>query len=833
MLSAEVKKHIDNARQVLVGVVPTPSAQIDQITNALIYKFMDDMDQAAIKAEGAPSFFTGDLERYAWTRIMDSRTGSQGRMNLYSEALSLFASSEKLPPFFRDIFRRAFLPYRDPEVLSLFLREIDYFSYSNLQELGDAYEYLLSIMGSQGDAGQFRTPRHIIDFIVDVVNPTKNDKILDPACGTGGFLISAYKHIVEQHDGVDEEGRINNEPSLSPDDRRVLMGNIEGYDIDPTMVRIAQVNLYLHQFKNPKIHSYNTLASEDRWGDKFDVILANPPFMSPKGGVRPHTKFSVQSSRAEVLFVDYIMSHLRPKGRAGIIVPEGIIFKTEKSHKQLRKQLVEDGLLAVISLPPGVFNPYAGVKTSILIFDNEHARKTDRILFIKIENDGFELGAQRKAIAGSQIPEATEAVNAYRRYLGDRRIDGDGFSIPEIDTSPLCQLVAKKKIAAESDYNLSGERYRTAKVTNNGKWPEVVLGDEALFIIESGGTPDSSNESYWNGDIFWATLADLPASDRITFLTSTKRTITDVGLKKSSAKVLPAESILVSTRATLGRIAVNKISLATNQGFKNIIVKDREKIDPMFVANILSSKVSELESLGSGGTYKEVSKKLFSTIKIPLPPIEVQRKIVEEIEVKQKAIDAAREVIKNLERERRYFGREVEKLDGIEKVKLGDVLGYEQPTKYVVKSDRYSDDHHVPVLTAGKTFVLGYTNETSGIYPKGDLPVIIFDDFTTATKFVDFEFKVKSSAMKILSAKDPKVADIKFIYLLMQGIQFNATTHKRYWISEYSKLEVPLPSIKVQGQILERYNKEEEAIKVNKVLIQSLESKISSVLNTF
>ena len=392
-MNTETKRHIDAARQVLVGVVPNPTSQIDQITNALIYKFMDDMDQSAIKQGGEPSFFVKDLKNYSWTRLMDTRIGNQVRMNIYSEALIKFSESKQLPQLFREIFKSAFLPYRSPEVLGLFLKEIAYFDYSHPEELGNAYEYLLSIMSSQGDAGQFRTPRHIIDFIVAVVNPTIEDKVLDPACGTGGFLVSAYKHILAQHDGAKDK-----EKPLTPDQRKTLMGNFEGYDIDPGMVRIAQVNMYLHQFKNPKIVQYDTLSMEERWGDKFNVILANPPFMSPKGGVSTHSKLSVQSSRSEVLFVDYIMNHLRPNGRAGIIVPEGIIFQSGTAYKQLRKNLVEDGLFAVVSLPSGVFNPYAGVKTSILLFDNTIAKQSEDILFVKIENDGFDLGAQRRPI---------------------------------------------------------------------------------------------------------------------------------------------------------------------------------------------------------------------------------------------------------------------------------------------------------------------------------------------------------------------------------------------------------------------------------------------------
>ena len=182
------------------------------------------------------------------------------------------------------------------------------------------------------------------------------------------------------------------------------------------MVRLSLVNMYLHGFADPHIFEYDTLTSQERWNAYADVILANPPFMSPKGGIRPHNRFSVQSKRSEVLFVDYIAEHLTPNGRAGIIVPEGIIFQSQIAYKQLRKMLVEDYLVAVVSLPAGVFQPYSGVKTSILILDKVLAKKTDRIAFFKVENDGFDLGAQRRAIDKNDLPQVRKRSLA--EYLG-------------------------------------------------------------------------------------------------------------------------------------------------------------------------------------------------------------------------------------------------------------------------------------------------------------------------------------------------------------------------------------------------------------------------------
>ncbi len=196
MLDSETKRRIDSARDILVGKVPDPKSQVEQITIALIYKFMDDMDRQSIEMGGKASFFKGEFKKYGWGNIFDPRLGGVEMLNLYGEAITRMSQNANLPELFRNIFKNAYLPYRDPETLKLFLKTINDFIYDHSEKLGDAFEYLLSVLGSQGDAGQFRTPRHIIDFMVQVVDPKKNETVLDPACGTAGFLISAYKHII-------------------------------------------------------------------------------------------------------------------------------------------------------------------------------------------------------------------------------------------------------------------------------------------------------------------------------------------------------------------------------------------------------------------------------------------------------------------------------------------------------------------------------------------------------------------------------------------------------------------------------------------------------------
>lgn len=620
MLTQETKRHIDAARQVLVGVVPNPTSQIDQITNALIYKFMDDMDQLAIKAGGEPSFFIGELQRYSWTSLMDSRMGNQERMNLYSEALVKFSESPQLPQLFREIFKSAFLPYRSPEVLGLFLKEISYFDYSHSEELGNAYEYLLSIMSSQGDAGQFRTPRHIIDFIVKAVNPTKDDKVLDPACGTAGFLVSAYKHILEQHDGVDEQGKKNNEKPLTPDERRALMNNFEGYDVDPGMVRISQVNMYLHQFKNPKIVNYNTLSQEERWGDKFNVILANPPFMTPKGGVSTHKRFSIQSKKAEALFVDYILEHLNPRGKAGIVVPEGILENDGRDFSRLRKLLIDSGLYAIVSLPIGTFNPYSGtIKTSILFIDKNIAERNDQILHFQVNHDGFDLGKNRSPIDLNDFHEAGRIIKAFHAVL----FSGELLTM----TSSNATFFSKTEVLRNKTFSLNLKSYNLSE----SKFVKDLRDIGQLFNIEKGKLQSSKNKA-----------------GKYNFITASE------DWKTHATYTHDCEALIFAMGASgsLGRTHyVNGKFISSDLCFILTPKKNcSEKIDLRFYYHFFVLERDRIVAdLARGAAKKAINKRNFEAYKIPYLPYEKQQEIVSGIECLASEIAKERELIRKHE----------------------------------------------------------------------------------------------------------------------------------------------------------------------------------------
>ena len=646
MLDADTRRRIDTARDILVGKVPDPKSQVEQITIALIYKFMDDIDAESEELGGQRAFFAGDFEKYGWARLMSPGIGGHETLNLYGEAITKMPENPGIPPLFRDIFDNAYLPYRDPETLRAFLKVVDQFEYDHSERLGDAFEYLLSVMAAQGDAGQFRTPRHVIDFIVAVVDPKKDETVLDPACGTAGFLISSYKHILAANTDADGAS------TLTPDDRARLASNFQGYDISPDMVRLSLVNMYLHGFTAPRIVEYDTLTSDDRWNEYADVILANPPFMSPKGGIRPHNRFSIQSRRSEVLFVDYMAEHLTAAGRAGIIVPEGIVFQSQNAHRRLRKMLVEDYLVAVVSLPAGVFNPYSGVKTSILILDRTLARKTDSIAFFRVQHDGFDLGAQRRPIDENDLPRVQAEITAYLQGLrsaaapplaASRLAAGVAESEAEYTPNEATGgvgaagglVVKKERMAADGQFNLTGERYREA-VSSASHFARVQLG-EVADVIAGQSPPGRSYNEKGQGTPFYQgkmEFREMYIGDPVKWTTDPRR-------------FAEQHDILMSVRAPVGPVNLATQRICIGRGLAAIRpIQDR--LDATYAFYIL--RFMEPEITGStGAAFASINKGDIQGIQIPVPPLEVQREIVAEIEGYQKVIEANRKLIERFE----------------------------------------------------------------------------------------------------------------------------------------------------------------------------------------
>ena len=811
MLDTDTKRRIDTARDILVGKVPDPKSQVEQITIALIYKFMDDMDAESEEFGGKRKFFANAFARYGWAKLMRSGLGGHETLNLYAEAIAKMPENPGIPLLFRDIFKNAYLPYRDPETLKMFLKIIDEFNYDHSERLGDAFEYLLSVLGSQGDAGQFRTPRHIIDFMVEIIDPKKTETVLDPACGTAGFLISSYKHILKAN--TDAKGNT----TLTPDEKGRLAKNFKGYDISPDMVRLSLVNLYLHGFADPHIAEYDTLTSQDKWNEYADVILANPPFMSPKGGIKPHNRFSVQSKRSEVLFVDYMAEHLTPNGRAGIIVPEGIIFQSQTAYKKLRKMLVEDYLVAVVSLPAGVFQPYSGVKTSILILDKALARKTYTVAFFKVENDGFGLGAQRRQIDKNDLPQVLAEIGEYLRRL----MAGESVA----DFQPMLGLIVdKKKITANGDYNLSGERYRENGIKTN-TFPLVRLGNICTINPRKSQLDDLAPDTRTS----FVPMANLN-EHRMLFQPSKEKQLSEVSASYTYfedndvllAKVTPC---FENGKAGIARDLLNGIGFGSSEFY---VLRPGEQVLPEWiyfcVMHPLFRDSAVAQMTGTGGLQR-IPRSYVEDFQIPVPPLEVQKEIVAEIDGYQKVINGSRTVLDN-------YRPHISIHPDWPKCELGSLVeNLDSRRVPITKGDRKEG----PFPYYGASGIVDHVSEF--IFDE-DILLISEDGANLLARSTPIAFSVSGKCWvnnhaHVLKFESPATQKFVEVYLNSISIEEFITGAAQPKLNQQALNSIPIPipeDVATQQAIVAEIEAEQALVAANRELIIRFEKKIQATL---
>ncbi len=792
MLDAETKRRIDTCRDILVGKVPDPKSQVEQITIALIYKFMDDMDREAEDLGGQRSFFAGDFAHYGWARLKAPELSGKDKLDLYAEAIGKMNENPGIPALFRDIFKNAYLPYRDPETLRAFLKEIDGFTYEHSERLGDAFEYLLSVLGSQGDAGQFRTPRHIIDFMVEVIDPQKHESILDPACGTAGFLISAWKHILRQNTSPRPQGEglgVRVGDKLTPDERQNLAANIRGYDISPDMVRLSLVNLYLHGFTDPHIVEYDTLTSEERWNETADVILANPPFMSPKGGIKPHKRFSVPSSRSEVLFVDYMHEHLAANGRAAIIVPEGIVFQSGTAYRRLREVLLKESLIGVISLPSGVFQPYSGVKTSILILDKRIAKSRPAILFSEVRAIGVSLGVKRTVTERNDLPFI---LKDYAAYYAGKPVSAHSW-------------YADRSAVIANHGNLSGEQYRPVAVRNGTR----VVRLKEICTLTKGAYSSTKTEA-----------GSYP------LIVTAKDWLTSSGYQvEGEAVCVPLISSTGHGRASISRIhfASGKFAVANLMAALQPI--ESEVLNAKFLYLMLDTQKDKLAALMKGAANVSMKVEDLAEFRIPLPPIETQQEIVEEIEGYQKIIDGARQVVEN------YRPRIDVQPDWLTQ-ELGDACEIRTGK---LNSNAATRNGIYPFFTCAKeTFRIDtYAFDCEAILLSGNNASGDFDVKHFTGKFnayqrtyvitVKPEFQNKLTYGVLRCVLDANLAALK-----QQSI---GGLTKYLTLGMITSVKIPLPPLETQRAIVAEIKAEQALVDANTQLIARFEAKIKAVID--
>ncbi len=473
-INSGLKQSVDQLmNELFAGGVNNPMTSIEQITYLMFLKSLTEMDEKQeqlqkIMGNTYAPVFSNSLAKYSWRTV--ARLSGDPLYVTLSEAFEKFHELPNLSPMGKILFRQAHLKIFNRPTLRSVVSIIDSMDYNDSQKYdtdvkGDLYEYLLSKISISGTNGQFRTPRHIIKMMVDIIKPQSGQYILDPACGTAGFLIQAYLHIMEQNTSEDlkQEGHITGD-KLRPDQHEFLkMHALTGYDNDTDMVKIAIMNLYLHGLENANVRHHDPLTLPNPNERKYDIILANPPFAGNVNKEAILEDFDLKTSKTELLFGEFFYKHLAPGGKAAVIVPEGVLFGSTNAHKKLRAWLLDEcTVLGIISLPSGVFKPYAGVKTSVVVF--ERGGKTDKVWFYEITADGYSLDDKR-----TPQPEKNDIPDLIAKWEAQ----------PESERS----WYATREEIIENDLTLTAGRYKL-HVHEEVRYPEPKAIISAVMEIE-------------------------------------------------------------------------------------------------------------------------------------------------------------------------------------------------------------------------------------------------------------------------------------------------------------------------------------------------------------
>ncbi len=454
MITGEIKTKVDKIWDTMwSGGISNPLSVIEQLTYLLFIKGLDETHtKRERKAERSKKpieepIFASDQDELRWSRFKETAPEKmfetvRDRVFPFIKELKVSHDDDDTGSTYTHHMKDALFMMPTPRVLSNVVDQLDGIDMSDKDTKGDLYEYMLGKIASAGQNGQFRTPRHIIKLMVDMTAPTADDKICDPACGTAGFLVAASEYLHEHH----RETIYKNAAAR----KRFNESTFHGYDFDSTMLRIGSMNMLLHGVENPDIRYKDSLAQTDQDdADKYSLILANPPFAGSLDyeSTAKDLLQIVKTKSTELLFLALFLRLLQNGGRAAVIVPDGVLFGSSNAHKTLRKILVEDQKLdAVISMPSGVFKPYAGVSTAILLFTKTNSGGTDNVWFYNMQSDGFSLDDKRTVQDTSDLPDI---LKRWKKLSGESKRKRTDQSF----------LVPKDEIAG-NDYDLSINRYK-------------------------------------------------------------------------------------------------------------------------------------------------------------------------------------------------------------------------------------------------------------------------------------------------------------------------------------------------------------------------------------
>lgn len=465
MLTGEVRNKVDKIwTDIWAGGITNPITVIEQLTYLMFIRSLDEkeLENEQIEALGGevkkifPHDEEGQAMRWSKFKTKDPRK----IFEIISTKVFPFIKTlnEDNSTAFSRYMEDAMFLFPTPQVLQKVITGLDELYLHDIKDVdmqGDLYEYMLSKLATAGQNGQFRTPKHIREMMVQLLAPGPNDKICDPACGTAGFLVSAAEHIREKH-----------EKDMTPEQWRHFEGEMfTGFDTDRTMLRISAMNLMLHSITNPRIDYMDSVSKQNSISEVYDIILANPPFKGTidQESISDNLKAVCNTKKTELLFVALFLRMLRKGGSCACIVPDGVLFGGSKAHKALRQELVENHhLRAVISMPSGVFKPYAGVSTAVLVFTKTGAGGTDKVWFYDMQADGYSLDDKRSSINDNDILDIISRFHNLEAEA-DRKKTEQSFFVDKADI-------------VEKDYDLSINRYKEIvyeKVEYDE--PEVIL----------------------------------------------------------------------------------------------------------------------------------------------------------------------------------------------------------------------------------------------------------------------------------------------------------------------------------------------------------------------
>lgn len=475
MITGEIKGKIDGIWETFwTGGLTNPLSVVEQVTYLLFIKLLDDnqlrkeskANLLNVKAEGL-LFEEGNyvdlnlkievpFDNLRWSTFKDFESVEM-YLNIKDNVFPFIKSiSNGKDTAFSRYMKDALFMVPTPRVLTKVIDGLSALDLNNKDIMGDVYEYLLAKIASSGTNGQFRTPRHIIKMMVDLMKPTLNDTIVDPAMGSAGFIVESAKYIMNNY---------SQELLKKENQEKYISTMFSGFDTDQTMLRIGAMNMMLHGVDNPNIKYQDSLSDENSESDKYSLILANPPF---KGSldydfVSKKLLSITKTKKTELLFLSLFTRILKVGGRCASIVPDGVLFGSSNAHKAIRKELVENHKLeAVISMPSGVFRPYAGVSTAILVFTKTNTGGTDNVWFYDMESDGFSLDDKRVELNNSDIPDIVDRFLHIDKERNRSRYD-KSF------------LINKKEIILE-EYSLSINKYKLIE-------REVIKYEETPVIL--------------------------------------------------------------------------------------------------------------------------------------------------------------------------------------------------------------------------------------------------------------------------------------------------------------------------------------------------------------